>query len=291
MESAELLKKVRKIEIKTKGLSSRIFAGEYHSAFKGRGISFAEVREYQPGDETSFIDWTVTAKLNHPYVKVFEEDRELNVLLMIDVSGSSLFGAYKQSKKELTVEISALLAYSAISNNDKVGVIFFTNRVEKYIPPKKGRSHILRIIRELLEFTPESRGTNLNLALHFLNNVMKKRSVVFVVSDFMSQKYGPMFRIAARKHDVIGLHIYDEREKQLPNVGLMSVTDAETGKLVWVNTSAIKTRTAYAKQFHDSYNYFRAAFLNNGADYISINTRDNYVKLLLGLFEKRVKTK
>ena len=254
-------------------------------------ISFAEVREYQPGDETSIIDWTVTAKLNHPYVKVFEEDRELNVLLMIDVSGSSSFGAYQQSKEELLIEISALLAYSAISNNDKVGLIFFTDKVEKYIPPKKGHSHILRIIRELLEFTPVSKGTDLNFAFHFLNNVLKKRSVVFVLSDFMASKYGPMFRIAARKHDLIGLHIYDEREKQLPNVGLMNTIDAETGKLVWVNTTRIKTRTAYAKQFHDSYNYFRAAFLNNGADYISINTRDNYVKSLLKLFEKRMKTK
>ncbi len=291
METAELLKKVRKVEIKTKGLSSRLFAGEYQSAFKGRGISFSEVREYQPGDETRLIDWNVTAKLDHPYIKVFEEDREMNVLLMIDVSGSSSFGTVTQLKEELIVELSALIAYSAINNNDKVAVLFFSDKIEKFIPAKKGRSHTLRIIRELLDFTPQSKGTDLNNAFRFINNVMTKRSIVFVLSDFLSRSYGSMFRIAARKHDVIGLHIYDDREKQFPAIGMINVIDTESGKQFMMNTSDIHVRTAYAKKFYDSYNYFITAFRNNGSDYISISTKDNYVKSLMALFEKRVKQK
>jgi uncharacterized protein (DUF58 family) len=237
METSELLKKVRKVEIKTRGMVSELFSGEYHSAFKGRGISYSEVREYQVGDEIRSIDWNVTARMNHPYVKVFEEERELVIVLMVDISRSTLFGTLKEFKRDMINEISAVLAYSAIKNNDKVGAIFFSDKIEQFIPPHKGSSHLLRIIRELLNINPSSGGTDLVSAFSFLNNVMKKQSVVFVLSDFISSDYEPMVRITARKHDVTGIHIYDKREMEIPDIGLMQITDAETGKTICVDTS------------------------------------------------------
>jgi uncharacterized protein (DUF58 family) len=291
METSELLKKVRKIEIKTRGVSRQLFAGEYHSVFKGRGMSFSEVREYQPGDDIRSIDWNVTARLNHPYVKVFEEERELTTMLMIDISGSSFFGAYKQFKNELITEMCAVLAFSAINNNDKVGVIFFTDKIEKFIPPKKGRSHILRIIRELVNLKPSSSGTDVGAAVTYLNNVLKKRCIVFVISDFMVGEYEQPLRIAGRKHDFIGIHVYDPREQAIPNVGMIRVKDAETGKLLWLDTSNITMRNAYIKHFRENYNYFKYTFLSSGADIISVSTTDNYIHELMAFFKRREKRK
>ena len=245
METTELLKKVRKIEIKTRGISQELFSGEYHSAFKGRGMSFSEVREYQMGDEIRTIDWNVTARFNHPYVKVFEEEREFTVMLLVDVSGSENFGTRKQLKQDMITELCAVLAFSDIQNNDKIGVIFFTDKIEKFIPPKKGKSHILRIIRELIEFKPKSTKTNITQALRYFTNVIKKKSIAFVISDFMDVGFTDALKIASRKHDLVALRIYDKREKELPNMGLIKVQDPETGKMIWLDTSSKKIRNKY----------------------------------------------
>lgn len=289
METSDLLKKVRKIEIKTKGLSKHIFSGEYHSTFKGRGMSFSEVRSYQYGDDIRNIDWNVTARTGEPYVKVFEEERELTVILLIDVSQSSFFGTTHQFKNEVLTEICALLAFSAINNNDKVGVIFFTNEIEKFIPPKKGRQHILRIIRELIDFQPANKGTDLASALAYFNNVIKKRSICFVLSDFMIQGYENQLRIAARKHDLIGLHLYDQREKELPKVGLIRALDPETGRIGWLDTGSLRVRTEFANWFNSNFQYFRTNFLKSGADTVSIRVDESYVNALLNFFRKRHK--
>ena len=287
METSELLKKVRRIEIKTKGLSKHIFSGEYHSAFKGRGMSFSEVRNYQYGDDVRNIDWNVTARTGEPHIKVFEEERELTVMLVVDVSPSSFFGTDEQLKNEIITEISAVLAFSAINNNDKVGIIFFSDRVEKFIPPKKGKQHILRIIRELIDFEPIGQGTNLSVALEYLNNIIKKRCTTFVLSDFFTSNYETSLRIAARRHDIIGVHLFDSREMELPNVGLINVVDAETGKRVWLDTSVKRIRDRYTKWFLDNFNYLKSTFNKTGADVVSIQTNESYVNALLKFFKKR----
>lgn len=287
MDTVELLKKVRKIEIKTRGLSNHIFSGEYHSAFKGRGMNFSEVREYQFGDDVRAIDWNVTARLHHPFVKVFEEERELTVMLLVDVSESSLFGTARLRKKDLITEICAVLAFSAINNNDKVGVIFFSEGVEKYIPPKKGKSHILLIIRELLSLQPKKGGTNIGDTLRFFNNAAKKRSIVFLVSDFLGGGYEDALNIAAKKHDMVGVHVYDRRDHELPSAGLIKMQDAETGRLQWVDSSDKLVQKYYAGKFSDHYQYSKNAFLKSGASLISIRTDEDYVKALQGFFIKR----
>jgi uncharacterized protein (DUF58 family) len=287
METSDLLKKVRKIEIKTKGLSKHIFSGEYHSAFKGRGMSFSEVREYQYGDDVRNIDWNVTARTGDPHVKVFEEERELTVMLLVDVSQSSYFGTTEQYKKEIITEICAVLAFSASTNNDKVGVIFFSDQVEAFIPPKKGRQHILRIIRELINFDPKSAGTNLGVTLEYFNNVIKKRSICFILSDFMASGYDDPLRIAARRHDIVGINLFDPKEAELPNVGLLRAVDAETGQLQWVDTSSRSVRKRYAEWFKKHQHYFSTVFLRSGADHVSIRTDESYVNALLKFFKKR----
>ena len=289
MEHTELLKKVRKIEIKTRGLSRNIFAGEYHSAFKGRGMAFSEVREYQFGDDIRNIDWNVTARYNKPFIKVFEEERELTVMLVVDVSGSSNFGTFEMYKKNIITEISAILAFSAIQNNDKIGVIFFSDKIEKFIPPKKGRSHILRIIRELIDFKPESNGTNVNQALEYLTNAIKKRCTAFIISDFIddNKDLQRALNIANNRHDVVGLRIYDERETALPSIGMIKLKDAETGNYVWVDTSSPAVRSYYARWWKDTSKQLDNAFTRSGVDYVNINTREDYVKSLMTLFKKR----
>ncbi len=287
METKELLKKVRKIEIKTKGLSNQIFTGEYHSAFRGRGMSFSEVREYQYGDDIRSIDWNVTARFNHPYIKIFEEERELTAMLLVDVSASSQFGSRQQSKDELITEICAVLAFSAIHNNDKVGVLFFTDRIEKFIPPKKGRFHILRIIRELLDFKPEGFGTDLSLALGFFNNVMKKRSIAFLLSDFMATDYQDALSIVSKKHDLIGIRLHDPIEAELPNVGLIRVKDAETGGLYWMDTNSRSVRRAYHENYQRNFQYYKTGFTRAGADNLDIQTDESYVNALMRFFKKR----
>lgn len=287
METTELLKKVRKIEIKTKGLSKHIFSGEYHSAFKGRGMSFSEVRSYQYGDDVRNIDWNVTARTGEPYVKIFEEERELTVMLLIDVSQSAYFGTVNQFKQGLITEISAVLSFSAIQNNDKVGVIFFTDKIEKFIPPKKGKQHILRIIRELIDFHPQDTGTDLGEAIRFFNNVIKKRSICFLLSDFMTKGYAAPLRIAARRHDLVGIHLHDPREADLPNAGLLRARDAETGELVWLDTSSRRVRQEHTAWFNDNFNYFKTTFARSGVDSVSIRTDEPYVTALLNFFKKR----
>ena len=287
METAELLKKVRLIEIKTRGLSHQVFSGEYHSAFKGRGMAFSEVREYMPGDEIRTIDWNVTARFNHPYVKVFEEERELTVMLLVDVSGSESFGTDTQLKRETITELCAVLAFSAIQNNDKIGVLFFSDQVEKFIPPKKGKSHILRIIRELLEFKPESQGTNIEVALGFFNNAIKKRSICFVLSDFMDDGFEDSLKIANRKHDVVALRIFDRREWDLPNMGLVRFRDAETGELRWVNTSSSEVRRKWRDRAQDQDKNLRDIFRRAGVDAAHMSTGDGYIKPLKALFKRR----
>ncbi len=290
METSELLKRVRKIEIKTRGLSRNIFAGEYHSAFKGRGMAFSEVREYQFGDDIRNIDWNVTARYNKPYVKIFEEERELTVMLMIDVSGSREFGSFDKLKKNIITEISAILAFSAIQNNDKIGVIFFSNKIEKFIPPKKGRSHILRIIRELIEFQPEERGTNISGAIRYLTNAIKKRCTVFVISDFIQEEkdFENALSIANNKHDVVALRIYDVRETELPPIGMIKLKDAETGQYVWVDSSDRNVRETYGQWWKDLSKRLDTNFKKSGVDYANINTSEDYVRSLMNLFEKRV---
>ena len=286
METTELLKKVRQIEIKTRGLSNNIFAGQYHSAFKGRGIS--EVREYQFGDDIRDIDWNVTARFHRPYVKVFEEERELTVMLVIDVSGSLEFGTVKQLKKDMLTEIAATLAFSAIQNNDKIGVIFFSDRIEKFIPPKKGRKHILYIIRELLDFHPESRGTNIRIGLEYLTNVMKRRCTAFVLSDFMdADNFKNAMTIANRKHDVVAIQVYDRRVEELPAVGLMKVKDAETGAEQWIDTSSKAVRRTHHEWWVNRQAELNETFTKSNVDNISVRTDQDYVKALMGLFAKR----
>ncbi len=289
MDTAELLKKVRKVEIKTRGLSKQIFSGEYHSAFKGRGMSFSEVRSYQYGDDVRNIDWNVTARTGEAHIKVFEEERELTVILLIDVSKSSFFGTGEQMKNDMITELCAVLSFSAINNNDKVGVLFFSDRIEKFIPPKKGKTHILRIIRELLDFEPVGKETNIAMALEYFNNVVKKRCICFVLSDFIAKEYDTALRIAARRHDLIGMHIYDPKEKELPNIGLIRVVDSETGKLHYLDTSSAAVREAQSKWFGDNNAYFKTAFAKSGADLISLRTDRSYTGPLLNFFKKRSK--
>jgi len=287
METSELLKKVRRIEIKTKGLSNQIFSGEYQTAFKGRGMSFSEVRNYNYGDDVRNIDWNVTARTGEPYIKIFEEEREMTVMLVIDVSPSSYFGTDTQLKNEVVTEIAAVLAFSAINNNDKVGVVFFSDQIEKFIPPKKGKSHILRIIRELINFEPKGKGTNVAIALEYLNNVIKKRSIAFVISDFFAKDYETSLRVASRRHDIIGVHLFDEREKEIPNVGLVRVIDAETGQKIWLDTSSKAIRERYKTWFQENADYLKKAFLKTRADVVSIQTNESYVNALLKFFKKR----
>lgn len=287
--TVELLKKVRKIEIKTKGISRHIFSGEYHSAFKGRGMSFSEVRSYQYGDDVRNIDWNVTARTGDPYVKIFEEERELTVMLLIDMSRSAFFGTKNQFKNEILTEICAILAFSAINNNDKVGVIFFSNKIEKFIPPKKGKSHILRIIRELIDFKPEGQGTDIGMTLEYFNNVVKKRSICFVLSDFFATGYEQALRIAARKHDIIGIQLIDPREEELPNIGLLRVEDAETGSVKWLDTTSASVREAYLKQYQTYRDYCQNAFRKTSADFVTIKSDDDYVNELLKFFQRRTK--
>jgi uncharacterized protein (DUF58 family) len=289
METSELLKKVRKIEIKTRGLSRNIFAGEYHSAFKGRGMAFSEVREYQFGDDIRSIDWNVTARYNHPYVKIFEEERELTVILLIDVSGSRDFGTFEKMKKNVITEIAAILSFSAIQNNDKIGVIFFSDTIEKFIPPKKGRSHILRIIRELIDFHPKHTGTDITQAVRYLTNAIKKRCTAFVISDFMDENpdLEMALSIANNKHDLVALKIFDDRERELPSIGMVKLKDAETGNYVWVDSSSRKIRKIYAEFWNKRVLQLDTLFKKCGVDYVSINTKDDYVKSLMTLFKKR----
>ena len=288
METSELLKKVRQIEIKTRGLSNNIFAGQYHSAFKGRGMAFSEVREYQFGDDTRDIDWKVTARYVRPYVKVFEEERELTVMLLIDVSGSKDFGTVSQMKRDVTTEIAATLAFSAIQNNDKIGVIFFSDKIEKFIPPQKGRRHILYIIRELIDFHPDDRQTDINQALKYLTNAIKKRCTAFLLSDFIDHgNYHDALTIANRKHDIVAIQVYDRRETELPAVGLMKVRDAETGQERWIDSSSKRVREAYRTWWDKRQAEMNAAFQKSRIDAVSIRTEDDYVKALLALFDKR----
>ncbi len=289
MDHTELLKKVRKIEIKSRGLSRNIFAGEYHSAFKGRGMAFSEVREYQFGDDVRSIDWNVTARYHKPYIKVFEEERELTVMLLVDVSGSRDFGSFEKFKKNVITEISAILSFSAIQNNDKIGVIFFSETVEKFIPPQKGKSHILRIIRELIEFSPEKKGTNITGALRYLTNAIKKRCTCFVISDFIQEEpeFEKTLTIANNKHDMVALRIYDRRETFLPPIGMIKLKDAETGQDIWIDSNSKKIRQTYEQWWKKSSVSLDRVFSKCGVDYVSINTEEDHVKSLMTLFKKR----
>jgi uncharacterized protein (DUF58 family) len=287
VEAIELLKKVRRIEIKTKGLSKHIFAGEYHSAFKGRGIAFSEVREYQYGDDIRSIDWNVTARFNHPYVKVYEEERELTVMLLIDVSGSGSFGTSNAFKRDVMTEIAAVLSFSAIYNNDKIGVIFFSDKVEKFIPPLKGRKHILRIIRELLDFKPESNLTKLDEPLRYLTNAIKKRCTAFIISDFMAPDFEEALRIASNKHDIVALKIFDPVEKAIPDVGMIKIVDAESGVERWIDTSSKNTRLEYEKWWNEHIEIISNIFRRCGVDSSMITTEEDYVKPLMKLFKTR----
>ncbi len=288
LTTAEILKKVRRIEIKTRGLTNHIFSGEYHSAFKGRGMSFSEVREYAFGDDVRDIDWNVTARFSHPFIKVFEEERELNVMLLIDVSASSLFGTQKQTKRDLITEVAATIAFSAITNNDKVGVIFFSDKVEKYIPPKKGKSHILRIIREMITLeASESKETRVSEALRYLNNMMKKRSIVFLLSDFISAPFQDALNIASKRHDVVGLQVYDKRDRELADVGLMEVEDAETGQRMTIDTGSRQLQQQYTQRFDAYQQTAKQAFLKAGAGLIGVRTDEDYVKVLQSFFLQR----
>ena len=287
MDTKELLKKVRKIEIKTRRLSDHIFGGEYHSTFKGRGMTFSEVRQYQYGDDVRNIDWNVTARYNDPFVKVFEEERELTMMLMVDFSGSKLFGTTNQFKIEVVTEIAATLAFSATQNNDKIGLILFSDEVELYIPPKKGRSHVLRMIRELIEFEPKSKLTDVDEALKFLSNVMKKKAIVFVMSDFITDNYQHTLKITSRRHDVTGIRVYDKHEAEIPNLGMVQMQDEESGELLLVNTSSKKVRQNYAKYYEERVAYFKDSFAKSGAGIINCRVDESYVKKLLGYFKQR----
>ena len=288
METSEILKKVRKIEIKTRGLSSNIFAGEYHSAFKGRGMTFSEVREYQYGDDIRDIEWNVTARFGRPYVKVFEEERELTVMLLVDVSGSLDFGSVKQFKRDMVTEIAATLAFSAIQNNDKIGVIFFSDKIEKFIPPKKGRKHILYIIRELLDYKPESQQTNIAFALEYMTRAIKRRCIAFVLSDFIDRhSFLQPLSIAAHKHDVVAVQVYDKRVAELPDVGLLKVHDAETGEEQVIDTSSKAVREAQARWWKMQSMHLKDTFSRSQVDAVSVRTDQDYVSVLRGLFAKR----
>lgn len=287
MDTSELLKKVRKIEIKTRSLSQNIFAGEYHTAFKGRGMTFAEVREYQYGDDIRSIDWNVTARFGKPYIKVFEEERELTVVLLVDVSGSLEFGTISQFKKDIITEIAATLAFSTIQNNDKVGVIFFSNKIEKFIPPKKGKKHVLHIIRELLVFEPENNKTDIVEALKYFTNVIKKRSTAFIISDFIDSEFDSTLRIANNKHDIAALQVFDVRESVLPNVGLIKVKDAEEGKRMWIDTADKRLRTSYKNSWNERQLALQKIFKQAGVDSVSMSTNDDYVRTLMRLFRLR----
>jgi len=287
MNTKELLKKVRKIEIKTRRLSNHIFSGEYNTTFKGKGMTFSEVRQYQFGDDVRSIDWNVTARYNEPYVKVFEEERELTMMLLVDVSGSENFGTKSKFKRETAIEIGATLAFSATQNNDKIGLILFSDQIELYVPPKKGRSHVLRIIRELIEFKPKNDQTNLSESLKFLSSVQKKRAIVFVISDFIADNYEHNLKIAGKKHDVTGIRIFDEKEQRLPNIGLVNMLDVETGKTRLINTNSKKVRLEYEKYYQDKVNYFLESFLRSGAGTVSTRTDESYVIKLLGYFKSR----
>ncbi len=287
MDTKELLKKVRKIEIKTRRLSNHIFSGEYNTTFKGKGMTFSEVRRYQFGDDVRAIDWNVTARYNEPYIKVFEEERELTMMLMVDVSGSGEFGTKSQFKKETATEIAATLAFSATQNNDKIGLVLFSDQVELYVPPKKGKSHVLRIIRELIEFQSKSKKTNISEALKFLSGVQKKRAIVFVISDFVADEYEHTLKIAGKKHDVTGIRIYDQKEEELPNVGLVNMLDAETGEVRFINTSSKKVRSEYQKYYHEKTKYFQEVFRRCGAGTLSTRADESYVSKLLGYFKAR----
>jgi uncharacterized protein (DUF58 family) len=287
METSEIIQKVRKIEIKTRGLSNHIFAGQYHSAFKGRGMTFAEVHEYQYGDDVRSIDWNVTARFGHPYVKIFEEERELTVMLLIDVSGSRVFGTVSRLKMDVVTEVAATLAFSTIQNNDKIGVIFFSDKVEKFIPPKKGRKHVLHIIRELIDFKPDSTLTDISEALRYFTNAIKKRSTAFLISDFMDSGFEKELTIANRKHDIVALQVYDIRETDIPDVGLIKLKDAETGERIWVDTSDARLRKSYKNAWGQSQLELQKTFTRSGVDSVSVSTADDYVKSLIKLFRMR----
>lgn len=287
MNTKELLKKVRKIEIKTRRMSDHIFGGEYHSTFKGRGMTFSEVRQYQFGDDVRAIDWNVTARYNEPYIKVFEEERELTLMLMVDVSGSQLFGTENQFKREQLTEIAATLAFSATQNNDKVGLILFSDDIELFIPPKKGKSHVLRIIRELLECQPKSNKTDISKALKYLSNIQRKKAIVFLMSDFIDDDYQQTLKIASGRHDLTGIRVYDRHETEIPNLGVIQVENQETGTLQMVNTSSKSIRANYAKNYRDKITYFEESFSKSGSGTVSCTTQENYVKKLLGYFKRR----
>ncbi|MCX6153174.1 MAG: DUF58 domain-containing protein [Candidatus Kapabacteria bacterium] len=289
METAELIKKVRKIEIRTRGLSRHIFSGEYHSAFKGKGMAFAEVREYIPGDEIRAIDWNVTARFNHPYIKVFQEERELTVMLLVDMSASGSFGTKTQFKRDLITELCAVMSFSAMQNNDKIGAIFFTNKIEKFIPPKKGKSHVLRIIRELLEFKPEGTQTNISEAMRYFSNVIKKKSIAFILSDFMDEGFEDALKIVSRKHDTVAMQVFDEREAELPNLGMIQFQDAETGQIKWVDTSSYTIRQNYMAKYKRNQELLDGMFLRSNIDVIRIRTDQSYVVPLMTFFKKRGK--
>jgi uncharacterized protein (DUF58 family) len=288
METKDLLKKVRKIEIKTRRLSDHIFSGEYHTSFKGRGMTFSEVRQYQFGDDVRAIDWNVTARYNEPYIKVFEEERELTMMLMVDISGSENFGTKNQLKSEIVTEIAATMAFSATQNNDKIGLILYTDEVELYIPPKKGKSHVLRIIRELIEFQPKSKKTDLSQALKFLSATQKKKAIVFLISDFMvDDDYEKTLKIAGKKHDITGIRVYDQREEKMSNVGVIDVEDAESGKIITIDTTSKKARMDYEKNYHEKVNYFKDIFSKCGSGTVSTRVDESYVTKLLGYFKSR----
>lgn len=287
MDTKEILKKVRKIEIKTRRLSDHIFSGEYHTSFKGRGMTFSEVRQYQYGDDIRAIDWNVTARYNEPYVKVFEEERELTMMLMVDISGSESFGSKNQFKEEIVTEIAATMAFSATQNNDKIGLILFSDQIELYIPPKKGKSHVLRIIRELIEFKPKSRKTDIVQALKFLSGTQKKKAIVFLISDFMSGDYEHTLKIASKKHDITGIRVYDPREEKMPNLGMVYMTDAETGESQLINTGSKSVRREYEKFYHQNVKYFSETFSKCGAGIVSSRVDESYVTKLLGYFKSR----
>ncbi len=286
-DTTDLLQRVRKIEIKSRGLSTNLLSGEYQTAFKGRGMAFSEVREYEPGDEIRTIDWNVTARFNHPYVKVFNEERELTVMLLIDISGSEFFGTQQRLKRELITEIAAVLAFSAIQNNDKVGVIFFTDRIEKFIPPQKGKSHILMIIRELLAFKPQNKGTDISMALRYFTNVIKKRSTAFLLSDFMSPSFEQALKIASRKHDLLALRIYDKHDEEMPDLGIIPVQDMESGQYFWIDTGSATVRAEYKEKAVKNNQLLEQTFRKAGLDFASIATDQQYIQPIVGLFKKR----
>jgi uncharacterized protein (DUF58 family) len=289
MLTKELLKQVRQIEIRTKGLVNQVFSGEYHSVFKGRGMEFSEVREYQFGDDIRNIDWNVTARFGHPYIKVFEEERELTVMLIVDLSGSLMFGSVSKTKQRIAAELSSILAFSALKNNDKVGLILFTDKIEKFVPPRKGRKHVLRIIREVLSFEPEGKSTNLRGALEYMNNAIKKKSIAFLISDFMDEGYEKILRIVGRKHDLIGIVLDDRREKEVPNIGLIKLSDAETGAERWIDTSSKRVRTQMIFDRKEREKLRNSIFIKSGLDRIEVTTGSNYIQPLVQFFRRREK--